>query len=286
MGEGRLDEWIVETAQNWASLTEISEPEWPTAPPDWSTLAAVPDAELATWARLLLKELFEVTDSAFQKRQANRARQGFAEIQAILGTLAAMLFFAQRFVPEGKPYGWLWRLWAMVGKGETAARGAAQTGTAPSLGLYGASVSAKAGSPEYLTLRRYAVGAVRLLQASGESERRSAEEVSKILDRANVNRVGPDAVRSWLKPVEEDEYQYFGMRSGDALLLGWIGGDVLTKWRKEAARCLDTGEPVPEFGSWALSLRRDLLDNFIPRVLSENAENWRDEYKGWGKGAP
>lgn len=288
MGEDRLGEWILQTAREWAVLTEKSEPELPAAPPDWAALAAVPDEELATWARLLLKEMYEVTDATFRKRQANRARQGFAEIEAILGTLGAMLFFAQRFVPGGRePYGWLLRLWTIVGTGETAARGAATTGTAPSLGLYGISVSSKTGSHEYLTLKRYAVGAMNLFEAAGQSRRSAAEKVSKILARNGVEKAGMDVVRNtWRKSVEEEDEQYFGMRSADALLLGWIGRDVLDSWRLERDRCRDNGKPEPDFGSWSLALRQDLLSNFIPRMLGEQAENWKDECAAWGKEAP
>jgi len=287
MGEDRLDEWILETAQVWQGMrtTEEPGPEWPppSPPPDWVALASVPDEELARWARLLLKAMHEGIDATRQNKQANPARQGFAEIEAVLVTLSSFIFVAEQLVPGGRePNGWLWPLWTTVKTGAQAAGGATRTGTAPSLGLYGASVSAKAGSPEHPALRRCAVGAVRVFQASGESERGSAVKVSKTLARAGVPHVGPDTVRSWLK--QDDEWDRW-VRSGDGVLIGWIS-DVWEKWQQEEARCLATGKPVPEFGPWALSFRGNLLTEFIPLLLTRRAEAWMTECESWGKGAP
>ncbi|WP_146740190.1 hypothetical protein [Hyphomonas sp. GM-8P] len=287
MAEDQLETWIRQTAEKWAGLTEMSEPEPPSSSPDWSSLAMVPNQELANWARLLLKELYEVTDAAYRKQGANRARQGFAEIEAILGTLGAMLFHAQRFVSGGEPYEWLSRLWAIVGKAETAARGAAQTGTAPSIGLYGRSVSAKAGSFEYMTLKRYAVGTMKLFEAAGDSQRAAARKVAAILVRHGIKGAGEDAIRTpWRKLVEEDEQQYFGMSAADALLLGWIGREPLESWRTEKAACDNIGKPVPQFASWACAQRHDLLKSFLPRLLGEQAANWLEECESWGKDTP
>lgn len=287
MGEDKLAEWIAKAATEWSSLTKYSEPTLPYPPPDWSVLFTVPDEKLAEWARLLLKQLYDATDEVTKNPKANAARQRFSEMEAVLGTLGEMLFFSRGFVPGGRdPFGWLGRLWTVVAGGGFDAKVAAESGIAPSLGLYGRSVSARTGSSEYITLKRYAVGAMELFEADGLDTRPAAEKVSSILADHKV-LAGLDVIRTtWRASVKAEEYQYFGMRASDALMLGWLSHEVLESWQQEAQRRQAKTMPPPEFASWAVSMKSNLLTVFVPRILGEQAQNWNDTKDRWGSDKP